>query len=48
MKEASGELSMVVITLIIVIAVLGIWRVAKPIVQNWVINKFNETANTSG
>ena len=48
MKEASGELSMVVITLIIVIAVLSIWWFAKPVIQGWVINKFNETAGLTG
>jgi len=45
MKEASGELSMVVITLIIVVAVFAIWRIAKPMVQNWVVDKFNDTTS---
>ena len=42
MKEATGELSMVVITIIAVVAVLAIWNAVKGPVTNWVQNKFGE------
>lgn len=48
MKEATGELSMVVITLIIVVAVIGIWTALKPSIQGWVKDKFQQTTNPEG
>lgn len=41
MKEASGELSMVVITLIAIVAILALWNWMQPTLTNWVKQKFN-------
>lgn len=48
MKEATGELSMVVITLIIIVAVLVIWRAVKDPVQEWVQQKFTDMEAETG
>lgn len=43
MKEATGELSMVVITILIVVAVIAIWNLVAPTVSNWVEETFQKT-----
>lgn len=42
MKESTGELSMVVITIVAVIAVLAIWNAVKEPVAKWVGTKFGQ------
>ena len=47
MKEASGELSMTVLTIIIVIAVLALWNtVIQPIASDWIQDRFGDLAET--
>ena len=41
MKEASGELSMVVVTLIAIVAVLALWQILGPKLSEWVQGKFD-------
>lgn len=50
MKEATGELSMVVVTLIAVVAILVLWNVLSPQLTEWVQEKFNwmQDQDTSG
>lgn len=47
MKEASGELSMTVVTIIAVIAVLVLWQVVGPRLTEWVNTKFNNLVNNT-
>ena len=42
MKEATGELSMTVITIIAVVAIAGIIALAKDPVTKWIENTFND------
>lgn len=46
MKESTGELSMVVITLIIVIAVIAMWGPIQNILGKWTQNIFTKKTGT--
>lgn len=48
MKESTGELSMVVITIIIIVAVVGIWNTLKPTIAQWVEDTFKKTTEATG
>lgn len=47
MRESTGELSMVVITIIIVIALVTVWNFAGPYLTNWVLGVFNNATHTT-
>ena len=47
MKEATGELSMTVITIIAVVAIAGIVALAKDPITNWINNTFNGMTGTT-
>lgn len=42
MKEATGELNMTVVTVVAIIAVLGIFWFMYPFIRNWLVNTFSE------
>ena len=47
MKEATGELSMVVITIVAVVAILVLWNMMSPVLSNWVGKKFGDITDSS-
>ena len=47
MKESTGELSMVVITIIAVIAILAIWNAVKDPLSDWVTGKFGQMEDSA-
>lgn len=47
MKEATGELSMVVITIVAVVAILILWNTMSPVLSNWVGQKFGQITDSS-
>ena len=47
MKEATGELSMVVITIVAVVAILVLWNFMSPRLTNWVGRKFGEIEDSN-
>ena len=46
MKEASGELSMVVVTIIAIVAILVIWNLVKDPLTEWLGEKFGGMMET--
>lgn len=42
MKESTGELSMVVVTLLAIILIAGVVRFLVPLAQDYVADKWNE------
>lgn len=48
MRESTGELSMVVITIIIVIALISVWKLAGPFLTNWVLSTFQSATGENG
>lgn len=47
MKEATGELSMVVITIVAIVAILVLWNFMSPTLSNWVGKKFGEMTGSA-
>lgn len=43
MKEATGEVSMTVVTIVVIAAIAGIATFAMTIGRNWIENTFNNT-----
>ena len=46
MKEATGELSMVVVTIIAIVAILVIWNLVKTPLTEWLGEKFGGMMET--
>lgn len=46
MKEASGELSMTVVTIIAVALILGLLYFLWPTIQNKIVGQFNNATNS--
>ena len=47
MKEATGELSMTVVTIIAIVAILGVVTFLTPLVRNYIENTWNNISNTN-
>ena len=47
MKEATGELSMTVITIIAIVAIAGIITFLVPLVRSYINNSWSNLSNTS-
>ena len=46
MKESTGELSMVVVTILAIALIAGVVRFLVPLAQNYVGSKWGELTNT--
>lgn len=47
MKEATGELSMVVVTILAIALIAGVVRFLVPMAQNYVSNQWNDITDES-
>ena len=46
MKEASGELSMTLVTILAVAAIAGVVKLVLPTIKNMINNRFNDVNTT--